>query len=99
MRVRSILAAVYLVLLSASLAAAQAVQGIQRDRPDTTVDARVVFSPPGYDFTPYLRQLADRVIPRWQSAIRPANPPGRVVVWMNVERNGSVKVRVTEIPA
>ena len=97
MRVRSIFAAVYLVLLSASFAAAQTVQGVVRDRPDTTVDARIVFSPPGYDFTSYLRQLTDRIKPRWQSAIRPGNPPGRVVVWMNIERDGATKnVRVTQ---
>jgi TonB family protein len=72
-------------------------QGIEKSQSPTTVEIRTMFSTQGYDFTSYLRQIKDRVRPQWESSIPATNPPGRAVIVMTIDRNGTGRiVRVTQ---
>jgi TonB family protein len=71
-------------------------QTIDEGQSPTTVIVRPISNTQRFDFAPYLQQVRDRVRSRWDS--RPgAHMPGRVVIWMSIDRNGSARnIRVMQ---
>src|SRR5215813_6447631 len=66
-------------------------QNAEREQSPTTVDIRTISDTQGFDFTSYLREVTNRVQPRWRSSIPESHMAGRVVISMSIARDGSVQ--------
>jgi TonB family protein len=86
MRVRVIAVAWVMLLAWSFLIEAQTTE---KDRPATTVQGRAISNTQGYDFSSYLREVTERVRARWVASIPATYMPGRLFVWMSIDRNGS----------
>lgn len=60
-----------------------------------TVDIRPVSNTQGYDFTSYLRGIADRIQSRWRSTQPERQSAGRIVISVDLNRSGFLIRRVT----